>query len=151
MYCIGGNVDVDFVVCGYVFNEFKLKLVVSGSDGFECSAPIELSLYHYHGVTCIITTSSGVEGDYCVPELCQRGEIFSWSGEAGGKRVGVESDCGAVFVGSSHYCDQFIKWVELGVSFDGGFRTWSLLVDRCFEWVDLVWWWNGQNVEQVGS
>ena len=114
-----------------------------GSDGFEC-LPVELSLYHYHGVTCVVTASSGVEGDYGVPELCQRGEIFAWSSETGGQCVGVEGDCGAVFVGSGHDCDQFVQWVERRIHFNGGFRAWSLLlVNGCFGWVELMWWWNG--------
>ena len=151
MYCISGNVDEDFVVGRNVFNKFQLEFVVPGSDGFECSASIELSLYHHHGVACIITTSSGVYCDYCVPELCERWEIFSRSGEAGSERVRVECDRGAVFVGFCHNCDQFVELVELRVSFDGGFVTWSLLVGGCFGMVDLVWWWDGQNVKQVGS
>ena len=83
--------------------------------------------------------------------MCERGEIFSWSGEAGGERVRVESDRGAVFVGYCHNCDQFVKLVELGVPFNGCFLTWSLLVGKCFGRVDLVWWWNGQYIKQVGS
>ena len=94
-------------------------------------------------MVCVVATSSGVEGDHCVPELCQRGEIFTWSSETGGQCVGVEGDCGAVFFGFGHNCDQLVKWLELGVPFNGGFGAWSLLlVSGCFGWVELMWWWN---------
>ena len=52
-------------------------------DGFKCLS-IEFSLYDYHGVVRVVATSSGVEGDHNVPELCQGGEIFSWSDEVSG-------------------------------------------------------------------
>ena len=56
---------------------------MSGSDGFECLS-LEFSLYYYHCVVCVVATSSGVEGDHCVPELCQGGEIFPWSDDVSG-------------------------------------------------------------------
>ena len=106
---VGGDIGVDVVVGGNVLDKFKLKLIVFRPDGFECFS-IESALYHDHGVVCVVAATSSVDGDYRVSELCEGGEVFSWSDEVGGEGVGVYCYRGSVFF---HFCQCFDEVVEL--------------------------------------